>query len=156
MTPLPGRCYCGLIHYTITLTDPSTEARTSICHCNNCKRFTGGNYGITTKIPRAAFAIDRGREHVRVHEGDNGSGVRLHREFCGTCGGSLLEYGVWLLLIAPYSAIENAGESIYVFYGTLDDHARGQVEPKGEFFCRLRDPWMPEIEGLFHKDEIKN
>ncbi|KAI8630623.1 Mss4-like protein [Xylariaceae sp. FL1651] len=144
MTPLPGGCYCGAIRYTISLDDPASEARTSICHCGNCKRFTGCNYGITTKIPRSAFAIEKGHEHVKVHEADNGSGVVLHREFCGTCGGSLLEYG------------ENAGDNVYVFYGTMDDHARGQVEPKGEFFCKLRDPWMPQISGLFHKEEIKN
>ncbi|KAI1304806.1 Mss4-like protein [Xylaria venustula] len=135
MSPLPGGCYCGAIRYTITLSDPDSEARTSICHCGNCKRFTGCNYGITTKIPRASFALTQGSDSVRVHEADNGSGVMLHREFCGTCGGSLLEYG------------EHAADNIYVFYGTMDDHARGQVEPKGEFFCKLRDPWMPAIQG---------
>ncbi|TRX88285.1 hypothetical protein FHL15_010789, partial [Xylaria flabelliformis] len=93
------------------------------------------NYGITTKIPRSAFTLERGKDYIKVHEADNGSGVVLHREFCGTCGGGLLEYG------------ENAGDNIYVFYGTMDDHAWGQVEPKGEFFCKLRDPWMPEVEG---------
>ncbi|KAI0802171.1 Mss4-like protein [Xylaria sp. FL0064] len=129
MPPLPGGCYCGAIRYTIMLSDPASEARTSICHCGNCKRFTGCNYDITTKIPRSSFAL---------------AGVKLHREFCGTWGGSFLEYG------------ENAGDNIYVFYRTMDDHARGQVEPKGEFFCKLRDPWMPEIQGLFHKEEIKN
>ncbi|KAI1083613.1 Mss4-like protein [Whalleya microplaca] len=142
MVPLPGGCYCGAIRYTITLNDPDSEARTSICHCLNCKKFTGCNYGITTKIPRSSFQITQGQDHVRVHEADNGSGVVLHREFCSTCGGSLLEYGA------------NAGDNIYVFYGTLEDHARGQVEPKGEFFCKLRDPWMPAIEGLFQKQEI--
>ncbi|KAI0411307.1 Mss4-like protein [Xylaria grammica] len=144
MTPLPGGCYCGAIRYVISLSDPESQARTSICHCGNCKRFTGCNYGITTKISRSAFAIQQGQGHVKVHEAENGSGVMLHREFCGTCGGSLLEYG------------EHAGDNVYVFYGTMDDHARGQVEPKGEFFCKLRDPWMPEIQGLFHKEDIKN
>ncbi|KAI0014254.1 Mss4-like protein [Xylariaceae sp. FL0662B] len=139
MVPLPGGCYCGAVRYTITLNDPESEARTSICHCRSCKKFTGCNYGITTKIPKSSFQITQGRDHVKVHEADNG----LHREFCGTCGGSLLEYGA------------NAGDNIYVFYGTLEDHARGQVEPKGEFFCKLRDPWMPEIQGLFQKQEIK-
>ncbi|KAK5635327.1 hypothetical protein RRF57_011039 [Xylaria bambusicola] len=143
MPPLPGGCYCGAIRYTISLDDPSSQARTSICHCGNCKRFTGGNYGITTKIPRSSFSLEKGQDSVRVHEADNGSGVTLHREFCGTCGGCLLEYGA------------NAGDNIYVFYGTMDDHARAQVEPKGEFFCKLRDPWMPEIGGLFHKQAIK-
>ncbi|KAI1801070.1 Mss4-like protein [Daldinia bambusicola] len=143
MSPLPGGCYCGLIKYTVTLEDPESQARTSICHCGNCKKFTGGEHGITTKIPKTAFKITQGTEHVKVHEADNGSGVLLHREFCDTCGGPLLEYGA------------NAGDNIYVFYGTMEDHARGQVEPKGEFFCKLRDPWMPSIEGLFQKQEIK-
>jgi hypothetical protein len=31
---------------------------------------------------------------VKVHEGDNGSGILLHRDFCGKCGSGLLEYGV--------------------------------------------------------------
>ncbi|KAK7750518.1 hypothetical protein SLS62_007597 [Diatrype stigma] len=141
---LPGGCYCGAVRYTIALDDPATQARTSICHCGNCKKFTGCEHGITTKIPRSAFALTAGgRDHLRVHEADNGSGTLLHREFCGTCGGPLLEYGA------------NAGDNIYVFYGTLEDHARGQVQPKGEFFCKLRDPWMPEISGLFQKKEVK-
>ena len=92
--PLPGSCYCGAVRYTITLEDPENQARTSICHCGNCKKFTGGEHGITTKIPRSAFAVTEGRKHVRTHEADNGSGTVLHREFCGTCGGPLLEYGV--------------------------------------------------------------
>ncbi|KAI5919800.1 Mss4-like protein [Camillea tinctor] len=160
MTPLPGSCYCGLTRYAIELSDPSSDsqARTSLCHCRNCKKFTGGACGVTTRVPRSAFryltpgsdsrkegeggAPEEGKSPVRVHEADNGSGTVLHREFCGVCGSGILEYGA------------NAGDYIYVFYGTLEDHARGQVEPKGEFFCRLRDPWMPEIEGLFQKQEI--
>ncbi|KAI1491536.1 Mss4-like protein [Biscogniauxia mediterranea] len=173
MTPLPGSCYCGLVRYTIALSDPAAEAqaRTSLCHCRNCKKFTGGACGVTTRVPRSAFRFllgsnqqqeqeqeqgnkQQGQEHeqeqggnqkndyIRVHESDNGSGTTLHREFCGVCGSGILEYGA------------NAGDYVYVFYGTLEDHARGQVEPRGEFFCRLRDPWMPEIEGLFQKQEI--
>jgi hypothetical protein len=30
-------------------------------------------------------------------------------------------------------------------YGTLDKP--GELPPKGEFFCRYREPWMPEIPG---------
>ncbi|KAI1182168.1 Mss4-like protein [Nemania serpens] len=144
MPPLPGGCYCAKIRYQITLDDPASQARTSLCHCGNCKRFTGGGFGVTTRVPRSSFSIERGGEdYVRVHEADNGSGVTLRREFCGVCGSGILEFGA------------NAGDNIYIFYGTLDDEARCQVEPKGEFFCKMRDPWMPEVEGLFHKNEIK-
>jgi hypothetical protein len=94
MTLLPGGCYCGAVRYSINLDDPQNNARTSICHCQNCKRFTGCNYGVTTKIPKSSFSVSQGQDAIKVHEADNGSGVLLHREFCNTCGGSLLEYGV--------------------------------------------------------------
>ncbi|KAF7503889.1 hypothetical protein GJ744_003029 [Endocarpon pusillum] len=136
----PGSCYCRTIQYEIEL-ESKDDARTSICHCGNCKKFTGGNFGITTKIPKSAFKLTEGEGEVKVHEGDNGSGVVLHREFCGKCGSGLLEYGA------------NAGDFIYIFYGTLNKPE--ELAPKGEFFCKKRDSWMPEIPGIFHKQEIK-
>lgn len=42
----------------------------------------------------------------------------------------------------------NAGDFIYIFYGTLD-HPE-DLPPKGEFFCKKRDSWMPEIPGMTH------
>jgi hypothetical protein len=41
----------------------------------------------------------------------------------------------------------------YVMWGSLDDPE--QVPPQGEFFCKDRPGWMPEISGVFHKQEIK-
>lgn len=38
-----------------------------------------------------------------------------------------------------------AGDNIYIFYGTFDKPS--DLPPKGEFFCKVRDPWMPEIQG---------
>lgn len=39
----------------------------------------------------------------------------------------------------------NAGENIYIFYGTLD--RPNDLPPKGEFFTKSRDGWMPEVPG---------
>ncbi|KAJ8994594.1 hypothetical protein HRR80_001306 [Exophiala dermatitidis] len=96
----PGGCYCGKIRYEIDL-DDKDQARTSLCHCRNCKKFTGGPFGITTKIPKSSFKVLEGQDKIKTHEGDNGGGVILHREFCSECGSGLLEYGVsWSFL--PY------------------------------------------------------
>ena len=55
-------------------------------------------------------------------------------------------------------------------YGTIDN-PKG-LDPKGEFFCRYKEEWMPEIKGkisifdngvwfnvlwigIFHKQELK-
>jgi len=99
----------------------------------------------------------------------------LHREFCSTCGSPLMEFGVCLPL-RTFSVAENdnanisskqfecpahcwhpptqanAGDFIYIFNGTFDKPT--DLPPKGEFFCRVRDSWMPEIPGIFHKREI--
>ncbi|OAL37480.1 hypothetical protein AYO20_03329 [Fonsecaea nubica] len=138
---IPGGCYCGKIRYEIRLDDPAQDARTSLCHCGNCKKFTGGSFGITSKIPRSSFRVTQGQDAVQVHEADNGAGTVLHREFCKVCGSGLLEYGA------------NAGDFVYVFYGTLDRPT--DLPPKGEFFTSRRDSWMPEVPGLFQKKKIK-
>jgi hypothetical protein len=61
---------------------------------NSDQKFFGTNYGLTSKIPKSSFRITAGQP--KVHEGDNGSGTLLHREFCATCGSGILEYGVSL------------------------------------------------------------
>jgi hypothetical protein len=40
----------------------------------------------------------------------------------------------------------NAGDFVYIMYGTLDKP--GELPPKGEFFCKYRDEWMPEVPGM--------
>ncbi|ESK93144.1 duf636 domain protein [Moniliophthora roreri MCA 2997] len=135
-----GSCYCREIQYEITLDSPD-QGRTSICHCHNCKKFFGNPFGTTTKIPKSAFKITSGT--TKEHVSDNGS-TQLHREFCGTCGSGILEYGQ-----------EAAPEWRYIMYGTLDERGQEELAPKGEFFGKYRNQWMPEIPDLFHKEEIK-
>lgn len=102
-----GSCFCRSIQYNLTLSSPD-EARTSLCHCRNCKvghsfysynsynrllqKAFGTNYGLTAKVPKDSFQVTAGapKEHVS----DNGSGVQIHREFCVNCGSFILEYGV--------------------------------------------------------------
>lgn len=78
------------------------------------------------------------RGQTTHHVGDNGSGTTLTREFCGACGSGILEYGA------------HAGENVYVFHGSLDEP--DVIPPKGEFFCKERAKWMPEIPGELADD----
>ena len=142
MPTYKGQCYCKAVEYEVTI-NSSDEGRTSLCHCHNCKKFTGGPFGITTKLPKSAFKYTSSSQKPKVHEADNGSGTVLHREFCDNCGSGILEYG------------EKAVDNTYVFYGTLNEEGRKALAPKGEFFCRYREAWMPEIPDVFHKNEIK-
>ncbi|EJD07793.1 uncharacterized protein FOMMEDRAFT_130880 [Fomitiporia mediterranea MF3/22] len=137
MTKHTGGCYCGKVRYEIVLYSDD-DARTSLCHCKNCKRFTGGPFGVTIKIPLSSWKVIAGSP--KHHTSDNGSSM-LHREFCEDCGSPILEYGE-----------AAARDWRYVFHGTLDD--TNVLPPKGEFFCKYRCHWMPEIEGIFHKREL--
>lgn len=113
-----GSCFCRSIQYNITLSSPD-EARTSLCHCQNCKvcpsytintskhKYTnlsheqqkvfGTNYGLTAKVPKDSVQVTAGapKEHVS----DNGAGVLITREFCANCGSFILEYGVGCLFL---------------------------------------------------------
>lgn len=108
MPTYTGSCSCRKIEYELSLLSPD-DARTSLCHCRNCKvrrlhtctqiaRLTnkqkafGTNYGLTTKVPKDSFSYTKGSPHQ--HAADNGSGVTIYREFCDTCGSFILEYGV--------------------------------------------------------------
>lgn len=118
MPTYTGSCYCRAIEYELELSSPD-EARTSLCHCRNCKvtlacspvplrqleekwewradplflqKAFGTNYGLTAKVPKDALRYTKGK--TKEHVADNGSGALLHREFCDNCGSFILEYSV--------------------------------------------------------------
>ncbi|KAL2289164.1 hypothetical protein FJTKL_02961 [Diaporthe vaccinii] len=131
---LTGTCTCKKLQYTVRL-DSADSARTSLCHCSSCKKAFGTNYGLTSKIPIESFEYSQGEP--KLYKQDNG----VVREFCDNCGSFTCEYG------------EQAADKFrYITYGTSDDPKK--LPPKGEFFCKERSSWMPEIPDLFHKQEI--
>ena len=74
-----GGCLCGAIRYRVSGPPQST----SLCHCNSCRRSTGG--------PSLAWAIFA--EHdVEIIDGElaiHASSPGVERGFCGRCGTSL-------------------------------------------------------------------
>ncbi|AEO56577.1 hypothetical protein MYCTH_2301671 [Thermothelomyces thermophilus ATCC 42464] len=133
---MQGRCVCRRLRYSLDL-GSAEDARTTLCHCHSCRRAFGANYGLTAKVPLAAFRYEAGEP--RRYKQENG----VTREFCDQCGAFICEYGE-----------EAADKFRYVVWGSLDEPEK--VPPKGEFFCKDRAEWMPEIQGLFHKREIKD
>ncbi|PKY01759.1 DUF636 domain protein [Aspergillus campestris IBT 28561] len=138
MPSYPGSCFCRNIEYQLTLASPD-DARTSLCHCRNCKKAFGANYGLTAKVSKDAVSITKGtpKEHVTNDEG------AVHRAFCDTCGSFIWEYG---------DAVKDKFR--YICVGSLDDPEA--LPPKGEFFCRSRASWMPEIPGEWTVDGLQS
>lgn len=82
-----GHCVCKNLQYSLEL-DSLDDARTTLCHCNSCKRAFGTNYGLTTKVPLKGFKYETGTPKLfKQHNG-------VTREFCDNCGAYICEYGV--------------------------------------------------------------
>jgi len=133
---LQGRCVCRKLRYSLDLDSPD-DARTTLCHCNSCRRAFGTNYGLTAKVPLQSLKYEEGTP--KLFKEENG----VTREFCDSCGAYICEYGE-----------EAADKFRYIMWGTLDEPEK--IPPKGEFFCKNRTEWMPEIPDVFKKQEIKN
>ncbi|KAL0465873.1 Mss4-like protein [Neurospora intermedia] len=132
---MKGRCVCENLQYSLEL-DSLDDARTTLCHCNSCKRAFGTNYGLTTKVPLQGFKYETGTpKKFKQHNG-------VTREFCDNCGAYICEYGE-----------EAADKFRYIMWGSFDEPEK--VPPKGEFFCKNKPKWMPDIPGTFRKQEIK-
>ncbi|MCP5075831.1 MAG: GFA family protein [Rhodobacteraceae bacterium] len=108
-----GKCLCGAVHFTITA--PPTE--TGACHCNMCRRWSGGVYlGVQVAPDNIKFA---GAENITTYA----SSEWAERGFCKTCGSSL-----YYRVTAPGSH----NGTYHMGLGTFDDPSR--VNLTGEIF----------------------
>lgn len=74
-----GGCLCGAIRYRVT----GPAQSTSLCHCNSCRRATGGPSLAWAIFAEANVEITRGTLAVYA------SSPGVERGFCAACGTSL-------------------------------------------------------------------
>ena len=74
-----GSCLCEAVKFEIT----SDVKKAGACHCDMCRRWSGGVY-IGIEVPPDALQVE-GADHVRTFT----SSPWAERCFCGTCGSSL-------------------------------------------------------------------
>ena len=77
-----GGCHCGAIRYSV-----SAEPRhSSVCHCESCRRATGGLTTAWVGYERDALTVEQGEP--RTYNSSEG----VERQFCGKCGTSLFYF----------------------------------------------------------------
>ncbi|OED34996.1 hypothetical protein AB833_31560 [Chromatiales bacterium (ex Bugula neritina AB1)] len=117
-TVLTGRCYCGAITFTATQ-KPQVVA---YCHCESCRRATGG-------VAAAFAAMD---EEAVVFKPNEGRIVSLtpevSRKFCADCGSSLTGRYAYL-----------PGQ-VYLSVGVIDQAA--DLAPQIHAHDAERLPWL--------------
>jgi hypothetical protein len=77
-----GGCHCGAIRYSVT----GEPKHSSVCHCESCRRTTGGLMTAWVGYPREALTVEQGEP--RTYNSSTG----VERQFCGECGTSLFYF----------------------------------------------------------------
>lgn len=116
-----GGCLCGAVRYA----HDGPVGPANCCHCADCRRCTGGPFGISIRVEIARFRITEGAPRGFTKTADSGN--PLTRHFCGDCGSPI------------YTAAPRHPEHVYVKAGSLDDPALVRVER--EAWTQSRVPW---------------
>lgn len=77
-----ARCRCGQLSATCT----GEPVRVSLCHCQGCRRLTGGAFSAQARFPAAAVVI---AGDSRIWERVGESGRRAWFRWCALCGGTV-------------------------------------------------------------------
>src|SRR5687768_8600826 len=78
LKPLQGLCICGGVAFEVT--EPFSV--TSQCHCEFCKRISGGYGTVSGRASTDAIRVLEGEGLLRSYTPDGGSA----KTFCSTCG----------------------------------------------------------------------
>ena len=151
-TTLTGSCLCGLSHYTAT----PAPIKMLICHCLNCKKWSGSAFGANIWVWRSSFSLRPDySQHVRGYK-DQGtdSGQMTERHFCSRCGCSLFS------TVPGWEAVSITSGTVDHIVGIAetqlggdedeqgqrDEYRLGDLTPELEAYCVRRAPWV-EIKG---------
>jgi hypothetical protein len=105
-----GRCLCGAVRFSAQ----GKPDWVAICHCESCRRATGGIVTAVAGYPRERVQFE-GEQH-RIYESSPG----VRRGFCAKCGSSLTYEGArWPddvhVLVAAFDRPEDFPPQVHVF-----------------------------------------
>lgn len=85
MTNLHGSCLCGGVKFELA------EAPETLryCHCESCKKLSGGAATVNARVPSASIRILEGEDLLQSFQPAEGS----TKTFCMSCGSNLFGGG---------------------------------------------------------------
>ena len=119
MSELTGTCLCGGVRFAVS----QPFRRVSACHCESCKKISGGGGTANGRARSADIQIFGGAELITSYQPNEGSS----KSFCSRCGTNLFGGG-W-----PES------EECSVRLSALDEPFEGRIE--SHIFVRSLAPW---------------
>lgn len=134
MIKYQGGCLCGSVRLEVT----GEAAGAGYCHCDSCRRWSGGPVNAFTLWKPEAVRFTKGEAHVREYRGS----ARSHRQWCELCGGHLLtRHPQWDLVDVFASTIPE-----YPFRAGVHVNYASTVLPMHDGLTKLRD-FPPELGG---------
>ncbi len=82
---LRGSCLCGGVKFELT----EAPDRLRYCHCESCKKLSGGGGTVNVRMRSAAVHILEGKDLIRTYQPPEGSA----KTFCLACGSNLFGGG---------------------------------------------------------------
>ena len=130
---MTGRCLCGAVRFEV---DGDFD-RITQCHCESCKKLSGGVGTVNGRVRSEAIRVVEGAEHVRMYQPNEGTA----KTFCSVCGSNLFGGG-W-----PQS------EFASVRLSALDDPP--QRKPEFHIFVRSIAAWETLPDDGAERREIR-
>lgn len=123
MARIAGGCLCGRVRYEVE----RDGAIVDYCHCDTCRRSTGGATVAWMQVRPDCFRVTAGEAAAYP------SSEKMVRHFCAACGSQLHMTDV-------------GGRSVGVTVGTLDD--KEAVAPAAHGWDGDRPRWLCLADGL--------
>jgi hypothetical protein len=120
-----GGCHCGAIRYSLE----GEPTHSSVCHCESCRRTTGGLMTAWLGYPGEALTVEQGEPATYS------SSTGVERLFCGACGTSLF-----------YTNERAMPGVVDVLTATLDDPEAFPPTLHVQMTDSL--PWEAKLDGL--------
>ncbi len=119
MATLHGSCLCGGVRFEVS----EAPDKLRYCHCESCKKLSGGDATVNARFPSSAIRILEGEDLLQTYQPPEGSA----KTFCLACGSNLFGGG-W-----PES--ETASVRATTFDEPFD------AKPAAHIFVRSLAPW---------------
>ena len=85
MAAVRGSCLCGGVRFELA----EAPATLRYCHCESCKKLSGGAATVNGRVPSTAIRILEGEDLLQTFQPGEGSA----KTFCRTCGSNLFGGG---------------------------------------------------------------
>ncbi len=132
---LTGSCLCNAVKYTIN----GPIKATANCHCNTCKKITGGAFATVAIITEDNLEIVEGQDNLATYQVRE----KLTKYFCSTCGTPI------------FNSHKKYPGHCMMAAGSLDEPSL--VTPAINIFCESMMPWVKNITDLrcFEKEPTR-